>query len=59
LDSTQLSVRSAGHFEAKSPDGKYDVEGEGFLWQQTNSVLIISNRVRTTIRGAITNSIFQ
>ena len=28
---------------------KFSIEGEGFLWQQTNSTLLVSNRVHTTI----------
>ena len=30
-------------------DGKYRVEGEGFLWRQSDSFLTISNHVRTVI----------
>jgi lipopolysaccharide export system protein LptA len=30
-------------------DGKFSIEGEGFLWQQTNSTLLVSNRVHTII----------
>jgi hypothetical protein len=32
-------------------DGKFVVEGEGFLWRQTNSFLTISNNVRTRIEN--------
>ena len=31
--------------------GQFALEGEGFLWRQTNSLLVVSNRVRTTISG--------
>lgn len=40
---------SAGRLEMQTADGKLHVEGEGFLWRQADSVLIISNRVHTVI----------
>ncbi len=40
---------SAGKLELQSGDGKFRVEGEGFLWRQNESSLVISNRVRTVI----------
>jgi hypothetical protein len=40
---------SAGRLEIRSGDGKFRVEGEGFLLRQTNWSLTISNRVRTLI----------
>lgn len=42
---------SAGHLELKSGDGKIriHVEGDGFLWQENDSSLVISNHVRTVI----------
>ena len=33
----------------QTADGKFSIEGEGFLWQQTNSTLLVSNRVHTII----------
>jgi len=42
-------ANSAGHIELQSGDGKFHVEGEGFLWRQNASSLTISNRVRTLI----------
>jgi len=44
---------SAGHLALKSGDGKFHTEGDGFLWSQTNSVLVISNHVRTVIEGTL------
>ena len=50
-------ANSPGHLEVRTGDGKFRVEGEGFLWRQTNSFLTISNNVRTVIEnGAITNT---
>jgi hypothetical protein len=42
-------ANSAGRLELQTGDGKFRVEGEGFLWRQNASSLTISNRVRTTI----------
>jgi hypothetical protein len=49
FDSVQRAARSPGRLQAQTADGKFYLEGEGFLWQQTNSNLIISNRVHTVI----------
>jgi hypothetical protein len=46
-------VNSSGPVEFNSGDGKLRVEGEGFVWQQTNMSLVISNRVRTVIKAGI------
>lgn len=51
FDSVRRAVSSPGPLRVRSADGKLNLEGEGFLWQQTNSNLIISNRVRTIIRN--------
>lgn len=40
---------SAGHIELQTGDGKFHVEGEGFLWRQNESSLTISNKVHTVI----------
>jgi hypothetical protein len=44
------TASSASHIEARSGDGHLLIEGEGFLWLQTNSTFTISNRVHTIIR---------
>ena len=44
------TAASTGRLEMISSDGRYSIEGDGFLWRTTNSSLIISNRVRTLIR---------
>src|SRR5215472_14726729 len=56
FDSKSQTVSSAGPLQVQSSDEKLQLEGEGFFWQATNSDLIISNRVRTTVRGPLTNS---
>jgi hypothetical protein len=40
---------SPGPLALTLDDGKIHVAGEGFLWQQNDTTLIISNRVRTVI----------
>ena len=40
---------SAGHLRLETADGSSHVEGDGFLWRQTNSFLTISNNVQTVI----------
>jgi len=42
-------ANSPGHLEVRTGDGKFRVEGDGFLWRQSDSFLTISNRVRTVI----------
>jgi hypothetical protein len=50
-------ANSPGHLEVRSGDGKFRVEGEGFLWRQSDSFLTISNHVRTVVEnGAIMNT---
>ena len=55
-DSSQRTVGSSGKLQVQMADEKLLLAGEGFLWQQTNSNLIISNRVSTIIRGPLNNS---
>jgi len=52
FDSARRAVSSPGPLRVRSADGRLKLEGEGFLWLQTNSNLIISNRVWTVIRNA-------
>jgi len=43
------TASSGGPLQLQNGDGTFRVEGEGFLWRQTNSLLTISNQVRTRI----------
>jgi hypothetical protein len=56
FDSRQHTVSSAGPLQVQTYDNKLLLQGVGFFWQETNSDLIISNQVRTTITGPLTNS---
>jgi hypothetical protein len=44
---------SPGHLQMRTGDGNLRIEGDGFLWRQTNQWLTISNRVQTVIQGAL------
>jgi len=48
-DTLNHVASSPGHLQAQTGDGKFRVEGDGFLWRQNDSLLIISNRVQTVI----------
>jgi len=48
-DHAARAASSPGPLSVQTGDGKFLIEGEGFLWRQTNSGLIISNKVRTVI----------
>ncbi|MGO8838956.1 MAG: hypothetical protein ACLQAH_12400 [Limisphaerales bacterium] len=55
-DTQGATASSAGPLQLQNVDGTFRVEGEGFLWRQTNSFLTISNNVRTWIeKDAKTN----
>lgn len=43
------AASSPGRLDLQTGDGNFRVTGEGFLWRQAESVLIISNNVRTVI----------
>ena len=50
FDEARHTVSSAGPITMQTADGKYFLDGEGFVFSQTNSSLIISNKVHTTIQ---------
>ena len=49
---TDASASSAGPIHAETGDGRFVIDGTGFLWRQegTNASLVISNRVTTTVQ---------
>jgi lipopolysaccharide export system protein LptA len=49
-DQGSRSAGSAGPLQMRTADGKFLIEGEGFLWQQANSTLVISNEVHTIVQ---------
>jgi lipopolysaccharide export system protein LptA len=48
-DPDRKTVSSSGPLHVETADGKFSIDGEGFLWRQTNSTLVVSNRVHTII----------
>ncbi len=53
FDVPTRTASSTGRLQVVTADGRFFIEGEGFLWRQTNSSLIISNNVRTIIRKGL------
>jgi lipopolysaccharide transport protein LptA len=51
-DALKGAANSAGRLQMQTGDGTIRVEGDGFLWRQNDSLLTISNNVRTTIISA-------
>ena len=57
FDAKRQTVSSAGQIRVQTADSKLLLKGsEGFFWRQTNSDLLISNRVDTVVSGTLTNS---
>jgi len=54
FDTRVHTVSSAGPLQVQTTNVL--VQGVGFLWQQTNSVLFISNQQVTTVTGQLTNT---
>src|SRR5436190_21371318 len=48
-DSGPHWISSAGPLRVQTAAGSFSIEGEGFLYRQTNSDLFISNRVHTIV----------
>lgn len=44
---------SSGHLELQTADGRMHTEGDGFLWQQADNSLTISNNVHTVIKTGL------
>ena len=52
-DTFNHMANSPGHLKAQTGDGKFRVEGDGFLWRQNDSFLTISNNVHTVIENTM------
>ena len=48
----QKTISSSGPLHMQVANGKFSIEGEGFLYVQTNSTLLVSNRVHTILHPA-------
>ncbi|HEY1718666.1 MAG TPA: hypothetical protein VGH42_10310 [Verrucomicrobiae bacterium] len=51
-DTLNGTASSSGHLQLASGDGKFRVEGDGFLWRRDAAFLTISNNVQTIIENA-------
>ena len=49
-DSVSRQISSGGGLKAQTGDGRFSLAGRGWLWEQTNSSLTISNDVRTVLQ---------
>ena len=50
-DTLRGVASSPGHLRLETADASSHVEGDGFLWRQTDSFLTISNNVQTVIEA--------
>ncbi len=55
-DTSKGRANSAGRLDARSGDGRLAIGGEGFLWDQAGSTLVISNQIRSVIQRVLTNA---
>jgi lipopolysaccharide export system protein LptA len=55
-DQRQRTVSSAGPLHVETADGKFSIDGEGFLYRQTNSTLVVSNRVHSILHPELLQS---
>jgi hypothetical protein len=53
-DTLNSVANSPGHLQVRTGDGKIQLEGDGFLWRQSDTFLTISNNVRTVIENGAT-----
>ena len=54
-DTKQHIAFSSGKLDARAGDGRLAISGEGFAWYQSDSRLVISNRVHTVARSRPAN----
>lgn len=52
-DADSRAISSSGPLQVRTADGQFYLEGEGFLWQQTNATLLVSNKVHTVVRASL------
>ena len=52
-NNTNELINSPGRLRVETADGRFSIEGEGFLWREANSSLVISNRVHTVIEAGL------
>jgi lipopolysaccharide export system protein LptA len=52
-DSSQRTISSSGPLHVQTADGKFSIDGVGFLYRQTNSTLLVSNRVHSILHPGL------
>src|SRR5882672_5299189 len=52
-DSRNKVIYSPGPLSVHAADGRFSIEGEGFILFQTNSFLLISNKVHTIVHPSV------
>ncbi|HEU0038736.1 MAG TPA: hypothetical protein VFR76_05640, partial [Verrucomicrobiae bacterium] len=55
-ESARRVARSPGRLQVQTGDGRFFVEGEGFLYRAGESFLTISNQVRSRLQRSATNA---
>jgi len=55
-DQTNKTVGSPGALQVQSGDGRFRIAGDGFLYRQGESRVVISNRVQATVTLPTTNA---
>jgi hypothetical protein len=50
-DTLKATASSPGHLVVQTGNGNFRVEGDGFLWRQSDEFLTISNHVSTVIQN--------
>lgn len=50
-DTLNATASSPGHLAVETGNGNFRVEGDGFLWRQSDEFLTISNHVSTVIQN--------
>ena len=50
-DRTNRTAYSAGPVEFQISGGRFQLSGCGFQWSQTNTYLVVSNQVRSVLKG--------
>lgn len=57
-DRTNRTASSSGPLDLRLADGSFTLVGVGFLWSQTNTTLVVSNQVRSILRGDLLQTDF-
>jgi lipopolysaccharide export system protein LptA len=55
-DQAARQAGSAGRLQVQSGDGRFQIAGDGFNWQQETKALVISNNIRSTIQQPKSNT---